>query len=114
MRMIRYLVVGLIALGLVITSVGWYMSANAGAEQRFDSCRFDGDTLVLRYIYGANEAVEPRIDARGGDLVVSLSTQRGEGVTPAIGLLGEVRFTVFGGAAAVRYPDGEQLSCSDR
>ncbi len=113
MRMIRYLVVGLIALGLVVTSAGWYMSANAGAEQRFDSCRFDGDALVLTYSYGANQAVEPRVDARGGDLVVSLRTEQGEGVTPAIGLHGEVRFMVFGGAAAVRYPDGERLSCSD-
>jgi hypothetical protein len=30
MRKIRYLVVGLMA--LVVTSVGWYLSANAGAE----------------------------------------------------------------------------------
>ncbi len=113
MRKIRYLIVGLIALGLVVTSVGWYMSANAGAEQRFRSCRFDGNTLVLTYSYGANQAVEPRFDARDGDLVVSLRTEQGEGDTPAIKLSGEARFMVFGRAGAVRYPDGEQLSCSD-
>lgn len=69
---------------------------------------------LLTYMYGANQAVEPRIDTRGGDIVVSLSTQSGDGLTPAIGLLGEARFSVFGGTAPVRYPDGEQLPCPHR
>lgn len=114
MRKIPYFLVGLTGLALVVTSVGWYRSAAAGAEQRFDSCHFEGETLVLGFAYGANQAVEPRIDSRGGDVVVSLRTHAGSGDTPDVGLLGEARFAVFGGPAPVRYPDGEQLSCPRR
>lgn len=114
MRKIPCMVVGLIALGLVVTGIGWHLGASAGAEGRFDSCHFEGETLVLTFAYGANQAVEPRMDTRDGDVVVSLSTQAGSGDAPDVGLLGEARFSVFGGVAPVRYPDGEELRCPQR
>jgi hypothetical protein len=114
MRVIRSMVVGLMSVGLIITSVGWYLSGSAGAEQRFESCHLDGDLLVLTYAYCANQAVEPRVDTRDGDVVVSLRTESGDGATPAVGLSGEASFLIFGGSTSVRYPDGEVLPCPRR
>jgi hypothetical protein len=110
MRILRYALVGLLAVGLVVTSVGWYLSTRTG-ERRFDSCRLDGDLLTLSYSYGANEMVSPSIDTRGPDVVVALRTHVGDGITPAIRLTGQARFTVFSGPRTVRYPDGDQLNC---
>ena len=112
MRILRYALVGLLAVGLVVTSVGWYLSTRAGGERRFDSCRLDGELLTLEYSYGTNEMVSPSIDTRGPDVVVALRTHVGDGLTPAIRLTGRARFTVFSGPRAVRYPDGDQLDCA--
>jgi hypothetical protein len=111
MRVIRHVVVGLVALGLLVTSIGWYLSARSETGQPFDSCHFEGDILVLTYSYGANQAIGPRIDTRSRDIVVFLSAEVGDGITPAIGLSGEARFLTFGGPAPVLYPDGEPLPC---
>ena len=105
MRAIRYIVVGVLTVGLLVTSVGWYRVASAGSDQHFDSCRFDGQTLVLSYSYGANQRVSPTV-------VVALHVEVGKGSTPAIGLSGEARFAIFGEPTSVRYPDGEKLNCS--
>jgi hypothetical protein len=112
MRAIRYVLPGLLAIGLLITSVGWYRSASAGGYQHFDACSFDGTTLVLSYSYGANQLVSPRVDMRSRDVVVALDSERGEGLTPMIGLSGEARFSVYAGQQTVRYPDGQRLECS--
>ena len=111
MRAIRYIIVGVLTVGLLVTSVGWYRVASAGSDQQFDSCSFDGQTLVLSYFYGANERVSPSVDTRGGDVVVALHVEAGTGSTPDIGLTGEARFAIFGEPTTVRYPDGEKLDC---
>ncbi len=77
MRVVRYVVLGVLLAGLVITSVGWYRAADAGTERTFDSCRFDGDTLVLSYMYGVNEIVSPSLDTTGADIVVALRVKQG-------------------------------------
>jgi hypothetical protein len=112
MRGSRYILPGLLIVGLLVTSVGWYRSASAGGYQHFDDCRFDGDTLVLSYTYGANQMVSPRVDTRGRDVIVALESERGEGPTPMIALHGEARFAMFGAQTMVRYPDGQRLGCS--
>jgi hypothetical protein len=114
MRVVRYILPGLLALGLLVTSVGWYRSASAGDYQRFDSCSFDGTTLVLSYSYGANQMISPSVDTRGPDVVVALESEVGEGPTPAIALHGEARFVMFGAQTTIRYPDGQALNCSPR
>lgn len=100
-----------LATGLVVTSGGWFLSANAGFDEQFSACHFEGDTLVLQFIHGANQRVAPSLDVRGDDLVVSLRTQPGRGLSPAIGLGGEARFGLMGGPRTVRYPDGRELEC---
>jgi hypothetical protein len=114
MRAIRYIIVGVLAVGLLVTSVGWYRVASAGSDQQFDSCSFDGQTLVLAYFYGANQRVSPTLDTRGGDVVVSLHVEAGTGPTPSIALPGEARFAIFGDPTTVRYPDGKKLDCSPK
>ena len=112
MRAIRYIVFGVLTVGLLVTIVGWYRVASASSAQHFDSCRFDGQKLVLSYSYGANERVSPTVDTRGRDVVVALHVEAGTGSTPDIGLVGEARFAIFGEPTTVRYPDGEKLDCS--
>lgn len=114
MRLLRIALVALMALGLVVTSAGWYLSASAGADEPFEDCHFEDGTLVLTFTYGANAAVAPRVDTRGRDIVVSLVSESGSGPTPAIGLSGEARFGIFGQPRSVRYPDGTPLSCPRR
>lgn len=114
MRAIRYIIVGVLAAGLLVTSVGWYRVASAGSDEHFDSCRFDGQTLVLSYSYGANERVSPSVDTRGGDVVASFHVEAGTGSTDDIGLTGEARFAIFGEPTTVRYPDGEKLDWSPK
>jgi hypothetical protein len=69
-------------------------------------------TLVLSYTYGANEVVSPSIDTTGPDIVVALHVRQGGGSAPAIGLVGETRFAVYGAQKTVRYPGGDALDCS--
>lgn len=97
--------------GLAVTSGGWFLSAYEGQPQEFSSCHFEGDTLVLTYMHGANERVAPSLDTRGKDLVVQLRTRQGRGITPLIGLGGEARFSLMGGPRPVRYADGRELEC---
>ena len=42
MRILRYVVIAVLAVGLVVTSIGWYLSAHPGGE-RFESCHWEGD-----------------------------------------------------------------------
>lgn len=113
MKVVRYLAEGLLLIGLVVASVGWYRSDHAEGTDinRFDSCRFEGDTLVLTYVYGANQLISPSVDTRREYIVVGLNTKVGDGITPAIGLSGEARFIIFGGPRSVRDADGHGLDC---
>lgn len=107
-----------VTIALAVTSVGW---ARAGAKDdagrpsnaRFSQCTFDGSTLVLFYDYGADQLVEPSVDMRGDRVVVRLRTAAGGGITPAIGLFGRARFTVFGAdrSTPIEYADGVRLDC---
>ena len=112
MRGVRYVVPGVLLAGLIITSVGWYRATDAGTDRAFDSCRFDGDTLVLSYTYGVDEAVSPSLDTTGADIVVALRVKHGGGSAVAVGLTGEARFAIYGGHRNVRYPSGEVLTCT--
>ena len=114
MRAIRFIIVGALTVGLLVTSVGWYRVASTGSEQHFDSCSFGGQTLVLSYFYGANERVSPTVDTRGNDVVVALHVDAGKGPTPSIALPGEARFAIFGEPTIVRYPDGKKLDCAPK
>ena len=119
MRVWNWVVIGLLSVGLLVCGVGWYMSATAderggfhGSDERFESCGFDDEVLTLAWIYGANQAISPKVDTRGPDVIVSLEVEQGDGVTPAIGLSGNARFAIFGGATTIRYPDGTELECT--
>jgi hypothetical protein len=111
MRVLHHLLSALLLVVVLVTSVGWYRSAHTSTVQHFDACSSDGTTLVLTYSYGASQMVRPRFDARGRDVIVALDTKVGDGPAPAIALSGEARFTMFGAQKALRYPDGERLSC---
>ena len=65
---------------------------------------------ILRYALVG--LVSPSIDTRGPDVVVALRTHVGDGLTPAILLAGQARFTVFSGPRTIRYSDGDQLNCA--
>ena len=60
-------------------------ASDAGAERAVDSCRFDGDTLVLSYRYAVNEFVSLSLDATGADVVVDLRVTQGSGSSVANG-----------------------------
>lgn len=112
-RPARSVVLGLLVVGLLVTSVGWYRSATAGSDERFDSCRFEDGTLILTYSYGANNLVSPSVDMTDGEVVVSLEVDVSDDPAPAILLHGKARFQVFGGdPSVVRYPDGKELACA--
>lgn len=118
MKRLLAALLGLTLCALIVTSVGWYRSAQSDEddsdstkERRFESCHFDGNGLVLSYVYGSNERTEVAVDTRGGGIEVSLTSDLGEGGTFAIGLEGEARFAIFSERTEVRYPDGEVLAC---
>ncbi len=111
-RVLRYVVPGVLLAALVVTGIGWYHAADAGTERAFDSCRYDGGTLVLSFLYGVNETVSPSLDTTGADVVVALRVKQGRGSAVAVGLTGEARFTIYGGHRPVRYPGGDLLTCT--
>lgn len=114
MRLLRHLVPIVLLIGLLVASTGWYRSATAGGEQRFESCRIEAptQTLVLKYFYGANQRVSVSLDTTRADVaVVGLHVRDGGGTTPAIGFKGEARFPLFGDPSLVRYEDGKELIC---
>lgn len=113
MALRRLVLPGLLLVALLVTSVGWALSAaDAPYVGQVDRCRWAGDTLVVTFSYGANEEVSPVLDTRDGDLMVWLETRAGGGDTPAIGLIGEARFGVFSdpGGTVLR-PDGSEIAC---
>jgi hypothetical protein len=110
-RVLRYFALGLLVVALIVTSVGWFRSAHAVDGSKFDSCTFDGTTLVLTWTYGVDSFVSPSVDVRSGRIVVGLREDQSSGAHIAVGLTGEARFAVRGASRPVEYDDGTALYC---
>jgi hypothetical protein len=110
-RVLRHSAVGLLMVALIATSIGWYRSAHSVGGSRFDSCTFDGTTLVLTWINGVDSLVSPSVDVRSGQIIVGLREDQGSGGHIAIGLPGEARFVVRDADGPVAYDDGRPLAC---
>ena len=113
MRILTYVVIALLGVGLVVTGIGWYLSAHPGGE-RFESCHWEGETLVLGYIYGSGDTVSTMVHPDGDHVVAQLRIDRADGDQRAIGLTGEAHYPVDGGPHPVEYPNGAELNCPTR
>lgn len=113
MRILQYVVIALLGVGLVVTSVGWYLSAHPGGE-RFESCHWDGDALVLGYTYGVGDTVSTMVHPDGDHVVAQLRIDRADDTQIALALTGEARYPVSSGPLPVEYPNGAELNCPDR
>src|SRR5262249_19596331 len=103
----------LLGVGLVVTSIGWYLSAHPGGEQ-FESCHWEADTLVLGYSYGPGDTVSTMVHPSGDHVVAQLRIDEAGGTRPAVALMGEARYPVSGGPLPVQYPDGKAVNCPTR
>jgi hypothetical protein len=108
-RILLLVVTALLAVGLVVTSVGWYLSAHPGGV-RFQSCRWDGSTLVLGYTYSPGDTVSTMVHPEGGHVEAQLRVHEG-GSDDRKTLTGKATYPVSGGPMPVEYPNGAQLSC---
>jgi hypothetical protein len=113
MRILQYVVIALLGVGLVVTSIGWYLSAHPGGE-RFESCHWEGNDLVLGYSYGSGDTVSTMVHPVGDHVVAQLRVDRADGTQAGVGLDGEARYPVSGGPIPVRYPNGADLNCPQR
>lgn len=113
MRILTYVVIALLGVGLVVTSIGWYLSAHPGGE-RFESCHWEGETVVLGYTYGVGDTVSTMVRPEGDHVVAQLRIDRAGGARPAMALTGEARYPVSGGPLPVQYPNGAELNCPTR
>jgi hypothetical protein len=110
MRVLRYGLVALLGVALVVTSIGWYFSTHPGGT-RFQSCRWDGDELVLRYSYGTGDTVTTVVNPQSDDVVAQLRVDEGAGDHTSGALYGEARFRISGQPRPVHYPNGAELNC---
>jgi hypothetical protein len=110
MRVSLYVVGGLLVVGLIVTSIGWYLSAHPGGE-RFESCHWEGKTLVLGYSYGVGDTVSTMVRPEGDHVVAQLRIDKGGGDRVTIGLTGEAHYPVSAGPLPVEYPNGAELNC---
>jgi hypothetical protein len=113
MRILQYVVIALLGVALVVTSIGWYLSAHPGGV-RFESCHWEGDDLVLGYTYGSGDTVSTRVHPDDEHVVAQLRVDEAGGNRPAVALTGEARYPISGGPRPVRYPDGAELNCPAR
>jgi hypothetical protein len=113
MRLLGYVVVALLAVGLLVTGVGWYLAAHPGGT-RFESCHWHGEQLVLRYSYGTDDTVTTVVKPRDDDVVAQLRIDEAGGDHVAGALSGEARFRITGGVRPVHYPNGAELNCPVR
>ena len=113
MRILQYVVIALLGVGLVVTSVGWYLSAHPGGE-RFESCHWEGSTLVLGYSYGSGDTVSTMVRPEDDHVVAQLRVEEPDGPRPAVALTGEARYPVSGGPLPVQYANGAELNCPTR
>lgn len=110
MRIVLYVVSALLAVGLVVTSIGWYLSAHPGGV-RFESCHWEGSTLVLGYTYGSGDTVSTMVHPAGDHVDAQLRVDEPSGNHTQQVLNGEARYPISGGPIEVRYPSGAQLNC---
>ena len=113
MKVWGYVVIALLAVGLLVTSIGWYLSAHPGGE-RFESCHWEGDALVLGYTYGTGDTVSTMVHPAGDHVVAQLRIDEPGGNRTAVALTGEARYPISGGPLPVQYPNGAQLNCPVR
>ena len=113
MRFLRYGVVAVLALGLLVTSVGWYLAAHPGGT-RFESCHWQGEQLVLGYTYGTGDTVTTVVEPRTDDVVAQLRVDEAGGDHITGALSGQARFRLSGGTRPVHYPNGAELNCPVR
>jgi hypothetical protein len=113
MRIVWYAVVALLGVGLVVTSIGWYLSAHPGGEQ-FESCHWEGDDLVLGFTYGPGDTVSTMVHPDGDHVVAQLRVDRADDPQSAVALTGEARYPVSSGPLPVRYPGGADMNCPVR
>jgi hypothetical protein len=101
-----------LVIGVIIFFLGWYVGAvnNGEGDERFESCRFDGEILQLRWLYGPGDTVSPKVEQHGGEIVVSLDIDKGDN-SPDEELVGHARLGIDGDQDTVRYPDGTELDC---
>jgi hypothetical protein len=110
MRIVQYVVAALLAVGLVVTSIGWYLSAHPGGE-RFESCHWKGSTLVLGYTYGSGDTVSTMVHPAGDHVEAQLRVQEPGGNSTQQVLTGEATYPISGGPLTVKYPNGAELNC---
>jgi hypothetical protein len=111
MRFWLWGVTALLAVGLVVTGIGWYLSAHPGGV-RFESCRWDGSKLVLGYTYGAGDTVSTMVHPEGDHVVAQLRVHEAGGSHTQQVLTGEATYPISGGPVPVEYPNGAKLNCS--
>jgi hypothetical protein len=113
MRFVQYAVIAVLGVGLVVTSIGWYLSAHPGGV-RFESCQWDGQDLVLGYAYGSGDTVSTMVHPDGDHVVAQLRVHEAGGNQPAVALTGQARYPISGGPRPVEYPNGAELNCPTR
>jgi hypothetical protein len=113
MRIVQYVVIALLGVGLVVTSIGWYLSAHPGGV-RFESCHWQGEDLVLGYTYGSGDTVRTLVNPQSDDVMAQLRVDEGGGDHTTQVLQGEARFSIAGGPRPVHYPNGAELNCPSR
>src|SRR4051812_40419267 len=112
MRILQYVVAALLGVGLVVTSVGWSLSAPPGGE-RFESCHWQGNQLMLGYTYGSGDTVSTMVHPDGDHVVAQLRVDEGDNHTDQ-DLTGQATYPISGGPLPVRYPNGAELNCPTR
>lgn len=113
MRILQYVVIALLGAGLVVAGIGWYLSAHPGGE-RFESCHWEGSTLVLGYSYGSGDTVSTMVRPDGDHVKAQLRIDEPGGDRTAQTLMGEARYPVSGGPLPVQYANGAELNCPSR
>ena len=113
MRILQYVVIALLGVGLVVTSIGWYLSAHPGGE-RFESCHWEGNVMVLGYTYGSGDTVSTMVHPDGDHVKAQLRIDEPGGTRTAEALTGEARYPIAGGPLPVQYANGKELNCPDR
>jgi hypothetical protein len=112
-RILQYVVIALLGVALVVTSIGWYLSAHPGGV-RFESCHWEGENLVLGYVYGSGDTVSTMVHPDNDHVVAQLRVDPAEGAQTMQALTGEATYPVSGGPVPVEYPNGAELNCPAR
>jgi hypothetical protein len=110
MRILQYVVGAVLVVALVVASVGWYLSAHPGG-QRFESCHWEGQNLVLGYVYGSGDTVSTMVHPDGDHVVAQLRVDPTDDAQTMQALTGAATYPISGGPVAVKYPNGAELNC---